>query len=256
MKYPRLRKIEEYIATRDFVSWEELCSVLGKSKNTVRRDVADLARDGLLEKVYGGVRPRRSPDILHNFTERTVKAPDEKGVIGTLAAGFIHDRDVIYLDSGTTTLNILTHITQRVGLTILTNNLHAIYYLIDYPNLDVISLGGELNRDTRSFGSNHCSLDKLESLNINKAFMAATGVSIENGVTNTIGELAIKQKIVERCDQCYLLADSSKFDRSALLTYADITAFQYVITNQPPPARYIEYFQRNNIKLITESTPE
>lgn len=253
MKYPRLREIEEYVLKRDFVSLDELCSAFDRSKNTIRRDVAELVHNGAFEKVYGGVRAIKAPrGILNSFTERSVKHPANKQYIGALAARFVVDNDVIYLDSGTTTLNLLPHLADRVNVTLLTNNLHAINYCVEHPHLNAISLGGQLNPETASFSSNYCPIDYLENFNITKAFMAATGVSVEKGVTNMVGELAIKKKIMERSDLCYLLVDSSKFDRSALLTYTELTAFQYVVTDAPPPARYLAFFRENGIELVVE----
>lgn len=250
MKYSRLGKIADYVQKRDFASWDELCEVFGRSKNTLRRDVMDLVGTGALEKVYGGVRASRPATILHNFIERSATAPDEKAVIGALAAEFVEDHDVVYVDSGTTTLNMLPHLAGRVGVTLISNNLHAIYYCVERLDFDVISLGGKVNRAIRSFDSDRWSLDKLEAININKAFMGATGVSIEKGITNTMTELPLKRKIVERSGMRFLLADSGKFDRFALMAYAELADFGYVVTDRPPSERYRDFFVKSNIRLV------
>lgn len=251
MKYTRLRDMEEYILQRDYVSLRELCEVFNKSINTVRRDVAELLPGGTVEKVYGGVRAAKPPSgKLLSFTERTVKRGEEKKVIGRLAARFVREGDVIFLDSGTTTLHLIPHITA-MGVTVLTNNLHALNASMEHPHLKVISFGGQLDCDTASLSANFCNLDYLRSFNVNKAFMAATGVSIERGATNSsYGELTIKKTIVENSDECFLLADTTKYGHSALLTYAGLERFQTLITDRAPPPEYGAYLAERGIRLL------
>lgn len=254
MKYDRQRELGDYVQKRDFVSLDELCEVFGISKNTIRRDVAQLVKAGMLEKVYGGVRAAaHQNDSLVSFSDRTVKSADEKQVIGEMAARFVQDGDIIFIDSGTTTVYLLPFIAGRTGVSVLSNSLHVLTRCMEYPSLNTISFGGQLNPKTASFSANFCALDNLQRFTINKAFMAATGVSIERGATNsTPGELEIKRSIVKQSDECFLLADASKFGYSALLTYAELDEFQYVVTNKEPPADYKAYFEAHDIKLVTE----
>lgn len=254
MKYSRLQNMEEYVLKKDFVSLDELCSVFERSKNTIRRDVSELVKSGAIEKVYGGVRAAKPPsNTLLSFSERTIKRSSEKQHIGALAARFVRENDVIFIDSGTTALNIIPYISHLHDVTILTNNLHAIHCCMEYPQLNTIAFGGQLNTKTASFSSNFCSLGNLQSFNINKAFMAATGVSIEKGATNSSpGELAIKKSIMEKSDTRFLVVDSTKFNHSALLTYAELSAFQYIVTDRTPPELYGTYLRDSNIELVTE----
>ncbi len=248
MKFTRLSSMEEYILSRDFVSLDELCSVFGKSKSTVRRDVSDLVSNGLIEKVYGGVKAVKHSRKLVSFSERIIKMPDEKLVIGKLAAEYVEDGDIIFIDSGTTTLNMIPFLANVGNITVLTNSMYVINRCMEYPNLKIISFGGLLNLETASFTADYCSLDHIKRFNIRKAFMAATGVSIENGATNASpGEMNIKNLITKISDTCFLLVDATKFDRSALLTYADLPDFRYVITDRKPPDTYISFFAEHNI---------
>ncbi|MFA9381220.1 MAG: DeoR/GlpR family DNA-binding transcription regulator [Acetanaerobacterium sp.] len=254
MKLSRLSHIEEYVLQKDFVSLDELCEVFNKSKNTIRRDVSELVANGIVQKVYGGVRTVKQPgNTLVSFTERNIKSVKEKQYIGALAAKFVNDGDVIFVDSGTTTVNIVRHLSHLKGVTILTNNLYVIMSCMDLPSINTISFGGQLNRTTASFSSNFCSMENLHRFNINKVFMAATGVSIEKGATHTSpGELAIKKDLVQKADISFLLADYSKFGQTALLTYTELTSFHYVVSDRNPPDIYDEYFQEHNIQLIVK----
>ncbi len=249
MKYTRLGRMEAYVASREFVSLDELCEMFGKSKNTIRRDVSELVASGVAEKVYGGVKAiKRPPNALISFSDRSIAHSDAKKEIGRLAAQHINEGDIIFIDSGTTVMNILPHLSAFNGLTILSNNLYVITYCMNYPGINAISFGGQLCLETASFSANYCSLENLRQFNISKAFMSATGVSLNKGATNTTSaEATIKREVVNISATNILLADTSKFGNSALLTYAELSAFQYVITDEPPSAEYAQYFREKSV---------
>lgn len=252
MKYDRLSELESYARGKDFVSLDELCQVFQKSKNTIRRDVAELVASGRLEKLYGGVRAARQPvGAVVAFSDRVVSHTEEKQHIGELAAGLVASGDIIFLDSGTTPVGIIPHLSDLRDVTVLTNNLYVILACMDQPGLNVITLGGQLNIATASFTSHYCAQENLKRFNIKKAFLTATGVSLDTGVTNTTAtEAEIKRTVVARSEERYLLADASKFGRSALLTYAPLDVFKCVVTNAPPPEEYAAYFREKRIEVV------
>lgn len=253
MKYTRQREIEKYVLEHEYASLDALCGHFNISKNTVRRDIAQLVENGSVKKVYGGVQAvQTAAPAMINYTDRSSSSLSEKEAIGAMASQYVQNRDVIFLDSGTTTIHVLPHIARLSGVTVLTNNLQALNKCLEYPQLNTIAFGGQLNPESASFSANFCSLDNVFSFNINKAFMAATGISVEKGVTNSSpGELAIKKTVMEISDECILLADESKFGRAALLTYAPLTAFSRVVTNRCPVAEICDFLSDNGIELIS-----
>ena len=252
MKMDRLSLIKKYVLQKDFASIDELCQISNRSKNTIRRDINELAAAGVLEKVYGGVKATKKQNLsLLSFSERNEKNVREKQHIGELAAKLICDGDIIFIDSGTTTVNILDHLSHLSTVTVITNNLYVFVKCLERPNINIIALGGQLNRTTASFSSHFCFLENIERFNINKVFMAATSVSIEKGAThNSPEEFIIKKHLVEKGDTRYLLVDHSKFDQSALLTYAELTDFHSIITDRTPPEPYVNFFAEHNIQLL------
>ena len=126
----RLDQMEEYIRKHDFVPLDDLCVAFQRSKITIRRDLSMLEEKGVIEKVYGGARPRHR-DIgrpVASFTERNICLTDQKQYIGKLAAQHVNDGDTLYIDSGTTTLTMLPYLAER-SVTILSNNLYVIMLL-------------------------------------------------------------------------------------------------------------------------------
>lgn len=134
------------------------------------------------------------------------------------------------------------------NVTILTNNINAIAAAIPFENLNIICLGGSLIRKTNSFEGIR-NFEIFKDYNINKAFMAATGISLSSGATNSSPlEYKIKKNIVEKSKEVYLLADDSKFNISALMTYCKLSDIDHLITNTEPPKEYSNYFNENNVK--------
>lgn len=247
LKEKRIQQIQEYVLEHESASLDELVDIFNVSKNTIRRDVQELVENGEFKKVYGGITVKQRS--LESFQDRQVKNHNEKKLIGKLASKFIEDGDIIFVDSGTTTIELFEYIKEK-KLTILTNNLEFTVQSIPYPNLNIISTGGILERETNSF-SNFNNYELLKSYNINKCFMASTGISISNGVTNASPyETHLKQTIVKKGSEIFLLIDHNKFDKYGLMTYCQLDDIDYIITDQLPPTEYQEYFDKNEISVI------
>lgn len=252
MRIQRVNLIQDYIQEHQSVSLDNLCEVFHVSKNTVRRDINALVEKGLIKKVYGGVTaltPPPSSQKVLPYEERDIKFSQEKDTLCRLAAQFIADGDIIYIDTGTTCRNIIDYITDK-ECTIITNSLLVATKAIPYPNLNIISLPGKLKRETLSFVGTDC-LDFLKRYNIGKAFLACSGVTMENGLTNsTTEEYIIKKEVIENSRANYLMADHSKFGIVSLMTFAKLNQIKSIITDQELPEAYQEYCAEHNIDLI------
>ncbi len=253
MRTKRIELIQQFINEKKSVSIDELCEHFQVSKNTVRRDIDTLVKSNLVTKVHGGVTALEDSSIVPElipYEKRHIVALDEKDTICRLAADCIENGDIIFIDTGTTCLNIVDYISHK-KCTILTNSLQVCLKSVPYPNLTVIVLSGTLKRETFSFVGNTVT-DYIKMYNIKKAFMACSGLSVENGVTNaSTEEYLIKKVVTENCHMLYLLADHSKFDHFALMTYCSISQLDYLITNKEVPTRYLESFASNNVSVIT-----
>lgn len=251
LKTKRIERIQEYILEHETVSLDELTTVFNVSKNTIRRDIQQLVERGKIKKVYGGVAVNQDDAHapLESFNKRQTRNQERKEAIAKAAADLVEDGDIIYIDSGTTTLEMVEYL-QTKQVTVITNNLDFIIDSLPYPNLNVISTGGVVNRETKSFVS-FKNTDLLKAYNINKAFMASTGISISNGVTHSSPlESEIKQTVVKRSSKVYLLVDQHKFDKYALITYCGLDEIDYIITDADPSENYQEYAKSHNIELV------
>ncbi|PFP24738.1 DNA-binding protein [Bacillus sp. AFS073361] len=247
IKEKRLKKIQEYVNEHQSASLDELVTVFNVSKNTIRRDVQELVDRGELKKVYGGVSVVQSK--LESFQVRQVRNQDRKELIAKKAASYVEDGDFIFIDSGTTTIEMLEYLKDK-QVTVFTNNIDFIVDSLPYEKINVITIGGMLERKTKSF-VNPRNMDLLKDYNIKKAFMASTGISLTNGVTNASPlESELKKIVVNRSAEVYLLVDHDKFDKYGLMTYCGFDEIDYIVTDALPNETYQEYAKKNGIQLV------
>ncbi|MBT2657339.1 DeoR/GlpR transcriptional regulator [Bacillus sp. ISL-18] len=247
IKEKRIKKIHDYVIKQKSASLDELVSVFDVSKNTIRRDIQTLVERGDLKKVYGGVSVIHKK--LESIQDRKARNQIQKASIVEKASSYVDDGDVVFIDSGTTTIEMIEYIKDK-SLTIFTNSIELIIRALPFTNLTVISTGGLLDRKTDSFGS-PLYIDLLSNYNIKKAFMASTGISLSNGVTNASPlESELKKAIVKRSSEVFLLVDHDKFDKYGLMTYCNLDEIDYLVTNKSPNTTYREYAKKNSIRLV------
>lgn len=247
LKTKRIQQIQEYVFEHQSVSLDDLGTIFGVSKTTIRRDIRKLIKEGMIQKVYGGVAINHTK--LESFNERKTMNTFKKRLIAKTAADYVENGDIIFIDSGTTTLEMITFLKAK-QVTIITNNLDIIVQTLPFENLNIISTGGLLERDTKSFSS-YSHADSFKKYNFDKVFMASTGVSILNEVTNSSPiESGSKETIVKGNADVFLLVDNTKFDKYAMVTYCGWEEIDYLITNNFLDESYQDYAIENNIELV------
>ena len=169
MRDNRRKEIAAYISRQQFASMAELCEVFHASINTIRADVAFLEKTGTVEKVYGGVRSVPQQEIPL-FAQRMQMHPDAKQAIVRTAAELLQDGDTLFVDAGTTTMNLLSFLPPERRLTIVTGNLHLIGQAATRPNVELVVLPGCVNRRTNSV-SDVSTFEFLSRHHFIKAFL-------------------------------------------------------------------------------------
>jgi DeoR family myo-inositol catabolism operon transcriptional repressor len=250
MRLDRLNEMEKYILSNGTAAFDELVAKFDVSPNTIRRDLDELMKRQNIKKVYGGV-SSVSDNALPPLRVRMVKNSVEKQKIGELAAELIHDNLTLFLDSGSTTPYILPYLARRTEITIVTHNLYAMYEAAKYPNLNIISLGGSYNHNTGSYLSLD-TLKILENISVDIALISAMGISLKYGLTNTTFlETEVKRNVSKLSKQRVLMADHSKFNCSAPISFCSFDDLDVIVTDKVPPDEFIDAINKNDIKLIT-----
>lgn len=249
MKSSRILEMEQYIIQQGNVTMTELQNHFGISMNTVRRDIVQLLEHGTVAKVYGGVTARQKVPVLTPYEERMLHDETAKIAIGRKAAELVSDRDIIFIDSGTTTLQIIDFLHDKKDLTVITNNLEVINRAVPFENITVIALPGQLRRKTNSFTGEE-TVRLLHRYNIRLAFVAATGISV-HGVTNSSPlEYEIKKCAVENSEHAVLMVTSEKFGSTGLMSFAQTADFKAIVTEKEPDAEMLSKLAEEGTTLM------
>jgi DeoR family transcriptional regulator, fructose operon transcriptional repressor len=233
----RKQRILTALHRRPTVRVAELSRALRVSTASIRRDLADLERAGLLRRTHGGAVTPRLAALEPTLAEKEDQYQAEKGAIAGLAAGFVQEGDTIFLDAGSTTRQIARELLHRRGITVVTNALNIAWELAS-SDLEIVLTGGQLRRGILS-QVGPLAEQAIASLHMDILFLAANGVEIEKGVTTpSLIEAQTKRTMVARATRVILVADHTKFGRVTFGRICGVDQLHDVVTDDrlPPPA--------------------
>jgi DeoR/GlpR family transcriptional regulator of sugar metabolism len=202
------------------------------SEMTVRRDLAQLAREGRLKRVRGGAVTQLGEPP---FAAIEVEAHAAKDRIGRAAAELVADGQSVMVDIGTTTLALARHLQGR-RLTVITSNLAVVEELMPEPEIELVVLGGIVRRNYRSLVG-VLAEDALRQLSADVAFIGASGIRHDLSVMDsTIVEVPIKRAMIANAERTVLLADSRKFAMRGSVRVCGPDDLDAVVTDAPAEA--------------------
>jgi len=203
---------------------KELSLEFGVSEDTIRRDLRDMAQEGLLLRVHGGALPA-SPAVA-DFAAREEIRHGGKVAIGRAAAAMIRAGQVVILDGGTTSREIARHIPQTLHATVVTHSPTIALELLQHPSVEVILLGGRLFKHSVVAVGAAC-LEAIGNLRADTFFMGVTGVHPKAGLTTgDFEEAAIKRALSRAAAETYVLASAEKLNTASpylVLPLAEVT---------------------------------
>ena len=222
----RQMKILEIIQEEGRVQVEHLAQEMNVSPMTIRRDLEKLQEDGKIERCYGGAVLKQEV----TYEDKIISKHDEKNRIARAAAVLVKEGDTIFLDSGTTTLEIARLIGNMKNILIVTNDLQIASSLKN-SEADVIVCGGRLQKSTGSM-LGYYATQMLEMFRFDIGFFGAASIDEDFQVqTPTIDKAFLKKSCVRQCQRSYLTVDDSKFGKKAVLTINHLRDYSAVITN-------------------------
>lgn len=210
---------------------KELASKFNASPSTIRRDLKNLDEKSMLVRVHGGA-------MIANNTTNEIKAKEKrllnknsKKHIGKIAAKYIFEGESIILDSGTTTLEVSKLLHNFKKITVITYDLRIAIETSLNSESKMIIAGGERRDGYELLYGDTCK-EFIKNMNVDKAFLGADAISIEKGITNAyFPEVPIKKQIIKSAKEVLLVADSSKFDKIALVHVCNLIDIDKIITD-------------------------
>lgn len=240
----RRSKILDFLQKERRVKVDRLSEEFGVSEVTVRRDLKELEEEGHLRRTHGGAVLVNHRKFEPSVTEKAEHFGDEKKLIGQLAAELIQDGETILIDAGTTTIQIIQYLKEKQDLTIVTNGFNVVNEVLkyNYP-FELVVIGGNVKKRTQAIVGPLAEV-VLEKIRVDKVFLGANGVTLEDGVTTPdLLEANIKKKMLEVGQQRILLADHSKFNRVLFSKIVDLEEIDLLITDKMDPTEKERYEQ-------------
>jgi len=214
---------------------EQLAEMLGVTLQTVRRDVQRLAEAGLLTRFHGGVRvPGSTIENIAHPQRESLNAEGKARIARAVARQVPNDCSLI-LNIGTTTEAIAKALLHHTGLRVITNNLNVAGILSCNPACEVIVVGGLVRaRDRGIVGE--AAVDFIRQFKVDIALIGISGIEADGTLRDyDYREVKVAQAIIAHAREVWLAADSSKFNRPAMVEVAALSQIDRLFTDAPPP---------------------
>ncbi len=252
----RKKIILETLEQKQKVTVRSLSSTFQVSTETIRRDLDDLESQGKLKKVHGGAIKISFQGQEPPHKQREKIHLEEKIEIGRAASNLVKDNEIIALDVGTTTMQLIPYLKDKNNLTIVVNSVPALNLLLEYKNNNmfsgkVIYLGGEVNPyQMSSFGP--VTEKILNEFYFDKAFIAVGGISLEHGLTGyDIHEGSLSKKIIEHSKEVIVVADHSKVGVRNFYKIADMEHIHVIVCDKEAPNEWKNELDHHDITWLT-----
>jgi DeoR/GlpR family transcriptional regulator of sugar metabolism len=222
--------IASNLAGRGVISIAELTDLLGVSHMTIRRDIQQLERDGQVMSVAGGV---QLPERISVEPSHVVKARlqhGQKAAIGRAAAELVPEGAVIYLDAGTTTLEIARRLPDRSDITVVTNDFVVAAFLAQNSACRLYHSGGEVERENQSCVGESAA-QSIRRFNFDVAFLSTSSWGMRGVSTPAENKVPVKQAIVKCAVKPVLVTDSSKYGKVGTFNAVPLEALGAIVTD-------------------------
>jgi len=226
----RKKAILDTLARDGQVLAKQLSETFGVSEDTVRRDLRELAGEGLLQRVHGGALPAST--AVAPFAERRGLESSAKRAIAAAAAAMIETGQVVIVDGGTTSAELIRQIPRDLSATVVTHSPSVAVGLVDHPLIEVIVIGGRLFKHSIvTVGA--AAVEAMSHIQADIYFMGVTGVHPTAGLsTGNFEEAFVKRALAARAAETVVLASSDKINAASQYVIGEVTLAQTIIVER------------------------
>ncbi|MER6939713.1 DeoR/GlpR family DNA-binding transcription regulator [Nocardioides sp. NPDC127514] len=221
---------------------------LGVSEDSIRRDLRDLAAEGLCQRVYGGALPV-SPAVVAYTTRHSVE-PGGKRAVAAAAAGLVRPGSTLILDGGTTALAVAEALPRDLECTVITNSPTVASALLQHPSADLFLLGGRVFKHS-AVACGAAAVEAAQNVSADLCLIGVTGVHPEAGLTTGDAEdAAMKRALAARAAETYVLASSEKIGTASpyrVLPWGQVTG---IITDAAPTDGVIKQLSALDVEIL------
>lgn len=233
----------------------ELSERFSVSPETIRRDLEVMEQEGIVKRVYGGAVLIGMTKEEAPYMDRQRRFRTEKRAIGKYAAGMINDGESIFIDVGTTTLEMAKAIRGVERVTIITNSLPVIHMLDQSLNQglfsgEVIVLGGAIHPAQHSIRGS-LTESMVENFFVDKAFISVGGITLREGLSDyDLQESLVTKAMMKATKQVIVLGDHSKLGVKSFYRLGKIEEADVILCDQDPPENWWPQLKKLGIEWI------
>jgi len=245
----RQRQILDMLVAQKEIKLSYLKEQFDVTEMTLRRDLEKLEQSGHLRRIFGGAILVESDIALR---DRLGVMTQEKEKIGKEAASLILPGESVFIDAGTTPLQVARFMRAEYRNTVVTNSLNIVSELQN-KGISTIVIGGNVLDTTNSLVG-PIAVNTLSTMVYDRVFLGATGLTVNHGFSNSnIHETEVKKIAIQQTGDVNILIDHTKFDMKGLTSFATLGQVNRIISDQSPSQSLIEGCKENNVEIIVVS---
>lgn len=230
------------------VTVSDLSTMFKVSEVTIRNDLDNLEKNGLLVRAHGGA--FKTNNLVLTVNEKKKINLDQKRRIGKRAASLILEDESVILDSGSTTIEISNNLTHFNRLNVITNALDIVNNLANCKNVEVSMLGGYLKGFSMSLVGPMAERN-LRQMHCNKLFLGIDGINQKSGVfTHYMEEAYLNQIMIEISEEVIVVADSSKFKKNGHVLICGFEKIHKFVTDENIEDSFRELLEAKGVEVI------
>lgn len=227
---------------------KDVAAELAISEDSVRRDLRDLASEGLCQRVYGGALPV-SPAVV-GYTERQTVSPDGKRKVASVAAGLVRPGGALILDGGTTALAVARELPHDLACTVITHSPTIAAALLDHPQAELFLLGGRVFKHS-AVTCGAAAVEAAQNVSADLCLLGVTGVHPDAGLTTgDADEAAMKRALSERAAETYILASSEKIGTASRYRVLPWEKVSGLITDADPGNPVVKQLKTLGVEVL------
>lgn len=248
LKEERLVKICEILEKEKFVSVEMLAERLYFSLPTIRRDLAQLAKEGKVKRSHGGALLQDNTESDVPIQYRSTVKHSEKAKMCALAAELIGENYVIFIDGSTTAFSVCTVLPTDKNLTVITNSIPVCTYLGN-KNIRTYCTGGILIPESQAFAGSRAEAF-VRSFSADIMFFSSSALGFDGKITDYSDmETSLRKAMLENSICKVFLCDESKFGKKSTFVLTQLSEVDHIVTDLPLPESFGEDGRKKNIYI-------
>ncbi|MGL5434970.1 MAG: DeoR/GlpR family DNA-binding transcription regulator [Lachnospiraceae bacterium] len=251
LKKERQLYILELVEQDGRATTNDLTAELGVAEDTIRKDFQELSAQGKVKRIHGGV--LRIERGLVDFEDRIVQQSSEKEQLAKKAVELIADKQVLYIDGGTTNLKLAEALPQDFAGSVITNSPAIALTLCKYPNAVITIIGGNLEPTTKIVEGTS-AIQQIQEMNIQCCILGVSSLSPQSGITfPSSGEAILKREVMSRSEQTIVIANKEKLGTVATFHSNPVSAIDILVTNETNK-EILSKYEQCGINIVVQET--